>query len=501
MNSLFAKILVIHPILFGIFFVIVRYNDNLDELVTSDLFFALSIIIPIIIVFSIIMRIIIRDTTKSLLVSSLTVTLFFIYIPLHNTLFQFQIGGLELGRHMILLPIMSICSLITIILFIKSRKNYKKLLEITYIIILALIAFNTIEIVFYSDIYSYSTDSEMIQNFANDDHRDVYHIVLDEHASTGALKKYLNYDNSDFDNALKEMGFFIPDESYSNYMATRYSVPSMLNMNYIHSDLPTNEKERVTVLQKIVKNNIVTKIFEKNGYQTVSFYNEFNLRTINDPTNELCNNSVGNLLFFSFIIDNTPLSIVGKLIDPGNYNNYAENRLCVFDRLPNLDKTYPHPTFVFAHIMLPHDPFIFDADGNINAYEKSISADKLEDRYLSQLEFTDSKTLQVVKKLLTKDPQPIIIIQSDHGYRSDHHDSDGYGRSFSNFAAFYFPETELKDIPQDLSFVNTYRIVFNYNFGTNYDLLENKMYVTDEMGIAKDVTNMVITNRSSTDVQ
>jgi hypothetical protein len=246
----------------------------------------------------------------------------------------------------------------------------------------------------------------------------------------------------------------------------------------------------------MINDNSITKMFENNGYQIISFYNEFHIRTT-DSTKQLCNNNSGSLLFLSFILDNTPIAIVKGLGDPGNYKGYAENRLCIFDKLPELDKTYSHPMYVFAHIMLPHEPYIFDANGNLNSYEKQKSADKVLDQYLAQLEYTDSKTLDLVKKLLAKDPQPSIIIQSDHGRRSDNYDKEGLGQSFSNFAAFYIPGVEFKDFPSVFSLVNTYRILFNYSFGTNYELLENRMYLIADNGMVQDVTDLILTHSSN----
>lgn len=498
MNKLLTKVLTIQPILFGIFFIILRYNDNADELVASDLLFVLSIAIPATIVLTVVSRLIIKDLIKSLLVSSFLITIFFVYMPLRHILLQSQIGQSGIAQNVILFPIFVICSLVIIIFFVKSKKNYGKLLEISFVIIVSLILFNVIEITFYSNVYSYSPSDDLIQSFTVDKngYRNVYHIILDEHASTSSLKRYLDYDNSDFDRSLEELGFFIPVKSYSNYKTTTISIPSLLNMNYIHADLPSNEKERDAIMKSLTNNNIVTKMFEKNGYQTISFYNEFNLRTTNS-SNQLCNNNAGNLLFLSFILDNTPIAIVKGFGDPGNYKGYAENRLCIFETLSNTNELESYPKYVFAHIMLPHEPFIFDADGNLNPYEKQKPADKVRAQYLDQLEFTDSKTLQLVKKLLAEDPQPIIIIQSDHGRRVEDNTKEGFEQSFSNFAAFYIPEAKFEDFPQVFSLVNTYRIIFNYNFGTNYELLENRMYVIDDKGKVEDVTTFLISPHSS----
>lgn len=486
------KILKLQPILFAIYFVIFLYNENLDELIFADLLLPFAVIIPIVLLFSIVIGLIIKNDTKSILSSSFFTILFFVYIPLHNVLYEFQIG-----RHVILLLIFFVCSLIVIFFFIKSKKNFDKLLQISYVIVLVLIIFNISEISFYSNISSITMNENLIQSFSinKQDYRDVYHIILDEHAGTDALQQYYNYNNSKFDNSLRNMGFFIPEKSLSNYLSTYLAIPSILNMDYIEQEFDPQEKESNILVDKMVRNNVVTKIFEENGYQIIYSYNEYNLKPTNNSAHELCNTSIGSTQFMTFILDNTPIFIVQSLIEQGNYSPFVQNRLCVFNELPFLDEEFLGPIFVHAHVLLPHYPFIFSSDGSINPYQTQMTRDEFDSLYLSQLMYTDSLVLELVEKLLAKEPQPIILIQSDHVDRQEETDnSNGY--SFSNFAAYYFPNVELKtnDYPL-LTPVNSFRILFNNNFGTNYDLLENKMYVIEDNKF-KDVTTTLISNNT-----
>ena len=114
----------LHPILLVVFFVVLRYNDNQDELIINDIIYVFSIILPITIVFTLIMRFLIKTTTKSIIISSFTILVFFVYIPIHNLLIQFQISDIEIGKHIILLPIIIATSFIIIYAIIKSKKNF-----------------------------------------------------------------------------------------------------------------------------------------------------------------------------------------------------------------------------------------------------------------------------------------------------------------------------------------------------------------------------------------
>ena len=64
-----------------------------------------------------------------------------------------------------------------------------------------------------------------------------------------------------------------------------------------------------------------------------------------------------------------------------------------------------------------------------------------------------------------------------------------------NFDAIYFPDSEKRtELKDDRTLVNTFRTVFNVYFGSNYDILEDKMYwQTNQKPYSfDDVTHFVI---------
>ncbi len=83
----------------------------------------------------------------------------------------------------------------------------------------------------------------------------------------------MKYDNSPFLNELREMGFFVADCSLSNYSATRLSLASSLNMDYLDGlgpdFIPQNKDE--TTLDPYILNSKVVAEFRARGYQIVAF--------------------------------------------------------------------------------------------------------------------------------------------------------------------------------------------------------------------------------------
>jgi hypothetical protein len=87
----------------------------------------------------------------------------------------------------------------------------------------------------------------------------------------------------------------------------------------------------------------------------------------------------------------------------------------------------------------------------------------------------------VVTNIIKNDPDAIVIIQSDHGYRQAYYLKNWYGETYDDWGlemqyirnilnAVYYKGEKI-DI-ENYSGVNTLIIVLNEHFGMNYELLE-----------------------------
>jgi len=112
------------------------------------------------------------------------------------------------------------------------------------------------------------------------------------------------------------------------------------------------------------------------------------------------------------------------------------------------------------------------------------------ENYLEQLIFTNSKLEEIIDSLLEKSPiPPIIILQADHGpgpywYDSSKDSNMLYGEySKDEFKertrilnAYYFPAGGDQVLYDTISPVNTFRVLFNYYFHTDFKVLEDRNY-------------------------
>jgi hypothetical protein len=81
----------------------------------------------------------------------------------------------------------------------------------------------------------------------------------------------------------------------------------------------------------------------------------------------------------------------------------------------------PGPKFVFVHLVSPHRPFVFDAQGNPveDEYTWTRSQMGLEAYtrgYREQVQYLNSRILPILSRLIAEsDPAPVIILHGDHG--------------------------------------------------------------------------------------
>ncbi len=338
---------------------------------------------------------------------------------------------------------------------------------------------------------------------------DVYYIILDGYAGSKSLQTIANYDNSNFLDFLNKKGFYISSESFSNYANTRLSIPSTLNMKYIN--YLVNDTKSLNSINKelweISRDNEVIKNFKSKGYTIYAIETDLvpteNMKNVDF---RLCMKEILAVTeFHSMLIRTTILNPIQVYLFS---SPYREQVLCGFFELTKSTELNIRPKFVLAHIMIPHQPFVFGPKGE-PIFDKILTLENKEeswnqDLYLGQLEFANLKMKEVIEKLTENENPPIIIIQSDHGMR--HGDSkNNYEfllKYFNNFKAYYFPG-EGRNIEFETSTpVNSFRVLFNLYFDDEYEILEDRIYSenisNDHHDGFTDVTDTLIINNTGT---
>ena len=302
---------------------------------------------------------------------------------------------------------------------------------------------------------------------------DIYYIILDEYAGFKSLEKNFGFDNSKFYSELSQRGFFIPSNSYSNYPFTVMSIPSSLNMQYLNffSEKLGTENTDLDPIREILEKNLVMNNLSSNGYYIVSFFGG--------------TEAIGSKKFVDEKIcgDNYYLNEVMNILTPAE--TYQEKRnevLCTFDEIGNVKERISQPMFVFAHISIPHKPFVFDENGDSQMIDYNDLDDSTKKKfYLQQLKFANKMTIRTIDEIFAKsETDTIIIIQSDHGERTginwNEPTEDMIKQGLNNLNAYYFPNEKKNKLYNNISPVNTFRIIFNEYFDSDFELLDDRYY-------------------------
>ena len=477
------KNLLVHPFLFSLFPVLFLFQYNIHEIPLQDVFLPLFFSFVVGFTLWIVLRFFIGGK-KAGLITSLVIMLFIIFSNLHMFILNSNTDFSFLGRTSILGATMLALLVVGIVYLIKSKRIFDNLNSITNVIALSLIGFLVMSIsVYYVENpidYSITYFSEELPDSIDNVtiKPDIYYFIFDEYAGHVTLEQDFDYDNSAFLKELDERGFHVPDISYSNYPNSLESIASTLNMGYLDiltEELGQNSKD-LRLPTEIRDNNLAMNFLKLYDYKIVSFYGGLGAAGTTALVNEkLCSYlGINNDLRTKFILTYFPITYLNDSLIHANHREKIE---CVFSTAPNIRGTDEEAVFVMAHFLFPHEPYIYDSKGN-PVSERKAWEDK--DAYLQQLQYANTRILELVDKTLeNSDRESVIIVMSDHGFRPgtdwENPSQENYRAVFNNLGAYYIPN-QINDMPETISGVNVFRIIFNSYFGTEYELLEDKQF-------------------------
>jgi hypothetical protein len=332
---------------------------------------------------------------------------------------------------------------------------------------------------------------------------DIYYIILDGYGRQDALLDVFGYDNSGFIQALRERGFYVADESRSNYIRTVVSLSSSLNMNYINfaEDEAGRRSLNYLPLYDLIQHGQVRALLEEADYTIVAVSADYALSDWKDADTYLYPYSVDLTEFERVYLGTTAIGAffdtefaftdeLRSILPLPSYGTRRERINYTFTQLAEIPKI-DGPKFVFAHIIAPHPPFVFDREGQPVITNRpyapgdgeGFSGDKTEyrARYVEQIQYVNTQVLIAVDAILsTSATPPVIILQGDHGSGSlldptSLEKSCMFERT-SILNAYYLPGGKTDLLYPSITPVNSFRVVFNGYFQTNYPLLSDRTY-------------------------
>ena len=355
----------------------------------------------------------------------------------------------------------------------KNLKIYFLILSIIGLIISLYILFEISENKNSITEFPDNFDLLLVENTKQNDMPDIYYIVLDEYAGIQTLKNKFNFDNNEFYNYLSEKGFFISSKSYSSYPYTILSIPSSLNMQYLdfNNNQITESAKLISQIRYITDNNLVMKNLSENGYYMVSFFaGSEAIGQDNLIDEKICGEKYFSSHYFA------------KILPEERLKEKRNEILCTFEKMVEIKDRIAQPIFVYAHFSLPHDPFVLNDNGELQIFEEmNLNYEESNEAYIQQLKFANKMSIKVIDEILSdSDRDSIIIIQSDHGERTKinwtNPTEEMIKQGLNNINAIYFPNRHEDLVYEDISNVNSFRIIFNEYFNAKFELLDDKYF-------------------------
>ena len=475
-----------HPFLYALYPVLALYLVNITEVNVSAINKAVITSIVILFGVALVSWVVIRPWSKAAIAASVTIMLFFYYGHLFDVL-----AGTAIARHRYLGTLCLLVFFAGILWSLKIR-NISNVTKVLNWISLILVVSASLQILFYLTKQQISLSSIQTDDVRSDSelvdttNRDVYYILLDAYGRQDLLAQDYGTDISGFVSELEQMGFYFPNCTQSNYTYTTASMTAALNMEYLDS-LGIKFTGQRSETKELIRHSVVRSRFESLGYSTVTFRSIFPSVDVKDSTYyfdyfaDESNMSELSTLNFQYLFlrttairtliqwleDNPQVKVssfwarwipVNNTLDSREYKQYQQNlfALNMLESIPDL----PGKKFVYAHLFITHQPFVFQSDGSFAPFLPQTYA-----AYRDQIIFVNGRLVTIIKNILEhSDPEPIIIIQGDHSY------SEGEDR-VRILNAYYFPENGYQNLYDTITPVNSFRILFNTYYSGNYELL------------------------------
>ena len=508
---------VFYPILFSINPILLLLAANISDLPLSQLF-PVILISPIVAIVSIwLLNKWLNDIHRTGFIIFLATIWFFHYGTIHLWANAIHIGSLPLGTSWILLPLWTLVFVLLASELLWKRVTSPETITLFLnVVCIILVGFSLSRITL--DIAPrYFTHTEIPDEIKSltplppaTNLPDVYYIILDGYARNDVLQEYYNFDNSAFTKALEDRGFYIASQSHSNYMQTALSLSSSLNMEYL-TGFSKVVPDRGQLIGMITDSR-VRAIFEYLGYKTVAFSTGYQATELVNADYYFSSSLLkkSHSLEALLLINSAAYTLIEqKWLDLpiSRYRTEQETINYTFATLAAEVPLIIGPKFIFAHIIAPHPPFIFDQYGPVSPDEMYVlqdgdkywgSREEYIRKYVGQLSYINDQVIQTIDGILEKSVNPpIIIIQADHGPGA-YLDFNSVTNSclqerFSVLNAYYLPQGKVDQISENVTPVNTFRIILNSYFGTDFTILDNKEFFSpwDNPYNFIDVTNKV----------
>jgi hypothetical protein len=300
----------------------------------------------------------------------------------------------------------------------------------------------------------------------------IYFVLLDAYPRADALAEW-GYDNEWFLEGLEARGFDVARDATSNYDRTQHSLTALFYMRHLVDidelkDPPADIFGRLNLLTRLIaEGGPAMKYLREHGYQVM---------TVPSPVVDVTMwgaevVDVGHLTDFEIhLISDTD---AGRLLTTllGTDWLAEQARRGVQAELDALVESQGPGRFIWTHVMSPHPPYVFGANGGIAKCFPGcrywFPGDNATERLVDQVADVNVLTLAAIDRISS---ESIVVLFSDHGANLP-----GAPNRFGNLIAVRAPGH--RDIlPDNVTVTALFPLIFNAYFDANIPIPENRHY-------------------------
>ena len=526
--------LYVHPFVFAVYMILHIYSENLNLVPPAAILNPVGFLLLCTALGFLVLGLIFRDLSKSAILWSFLLVYLFSYEPLAVAMAKWSIGGERIIRGRYLFPAFTLMFLGLAYSIVRSRIDLRPIHRVLHLVSWTVLLFACIEIAVGLNVAGSALDvaetTEGIKSSLGADlvseHRprlgaetgrpDIYYIVLDRYGSNRTLETYFRFDNGPFTKYLEERGFYVAKRSRANYLKTTQSLSSSLNGTFIN-DLASSvgrENGNWRYYHSLLTDFGILRVLKAKGYKILQFGSWWTPTRWNKHA-DININQEGLSQFSIAVHFHTVLFTLEKAFG-FSLHAYVMRRQQyrrVQYKLRELQKVpaIREPTFAFVHLLVPHNPYVFDQNGNFISQSVARRRSR-EENFRNQLEYLNGALRLLVDTLLESSPEPpVIILQGDEGPFPQSYFEQGLKFNWENATsqelrqkveilnAYYFPGIEPSVLYPTITPVNSFRVLLNSYFGHDLPLLSDRTYAHVEDHRPYDFFD--VTNRISQDRQ
>jgi hypothetical protein len=328
----------------------------------------------------------------------------------------------------------------------------------------------------------------------------VFYVVLDAYGRSDVLARDMGVDNRAFLDALLRRGFYVASRSRSNYAQTALSLASSLNAIYLDevaARVPEPARNR-RLLNGLIERSRVLGYLRARGYRFVTFPPGASVAELHDADVRMANGAFlteleHGLLALTAVPTALRLArtLPGGDAVPDQFELHRARVRWTLDHLADAARS-DAPVFVLAHVLCPHPPFVFRADGSRPSlgtparkffFDGMTSGrrDAYAEGYGEQLAFLNARMESAIDRILAAAARPtIIVIQGDHGpgyaWMPDDGGKTDVRQRLAILNAYRFPDGDYRDLYPEITPVNTFRVILRQFFGADLPALPDRSF-------------------------